>query len=692
MTDWYCKIRDRRYGPMASGKLKRLAASGELGPQDWVRRAGDRTWARASSVRGLFVPRDAKSAAEPRLGDESSSPAEAAQRKSRWRPSSRDWVGLVAMCLSLTLLLGSLWYTFGRSTGESFDSSRGGMASGLDPQATIVPSAEVRESAGGRAADPLREPAEESACSEDQALGEAKEDGEVAPVFEAPSDGESDSSPPTPAEWREAIRAEEPGLEVRPGGDAASPPLEPLAVQEPILDPVADEPPPVEAREAEGEPPAKRPRAVTSARPQDSFRANELFDDSPPAAGFPGTAPKDHPLIPEEPGPVAAAAEQQLEAANVRGEQRERYREELQQLVSRTRRQMAERAVAGEELLKVQSEIDRTQAALQESMLRMSALTSQIEDLQFEINNPRISPQARNQLRSRARNLIEQLQAMAAIRDNTEQQLERVLPMRLAEVRGKIAEIEQKSDVLLPEWIAISDPLGNQSAAIHAILIEASSRWLEESSEFLPAYLMRGVAHWHRGDPDSALGDLNQVVEGAARGAKTDHQREVLAVALSVRAVVHAEREQEARARADFVKANEFHPNSLVVSILRGRANVALGRSRAARDDFLRAIRLDNQDPTGFRKLAWLLANSSSPDSGKGAAYYARIACELTDWNHWQSLDAYALANAAEGNFERAIEVGQRARDGAPPEVRPGIEQRLKLYQAGVAPTNVRQR
>lgn len=288
--------------------------------------------------------------------------------------------------------------------------------------------------------------------------------------------------------------------------------------------------------------------------------------------------------------------------------------------------------------------------------------------------------------------LLEQLQSMAAFRENTEQQLERVLPVWLAEASGKTAEIEKKTDVLLPEWIASSDPLGNQSEAIHEILREASSRWLVEKPEFLPAYLMRGVSHWHRGEEEDALSDLNRVVQWAAGGVQTDHQREVLAVAHAVRGVMQAQREQESPARADIVKANEFYPNSVVVCVLRGRANMALGRSRAARDDFLRATRLDSQEPTGFRKLAWLLASSPTSGSGQRATYYSRIACELTDWNQWQSLDAYALANAAEGDFERAIEMGRRARDAAPPAVLPGIQQRLELYQAGVAPTNVRQR
>jgi tetratricopeptide (TPR) repeat protein len=155
---------------------------------------------------------------------------------------------------------------------------------------------------------------------------------------------------------------------------------------------------------------------------------------------------------------------------------------------------------------------------------------------------------------------------------------------------------------------------------------------------------------------------------------------------------VYAGLKQEARAKEDFGKAEDLCPKSAVVCVLRGRANAILGKTRAAQDDFLKAMKLDDKEPAGFRELAWLLASSPNLQEGKRALDCGRAACELTRWDQWQCLDAFALANAANGGFDEACRWGRKALEVAPRDVQPGIEQRLKLYQAGVAPTSVKQR
>ena len=186
--------------------------------------------------------------------------------------------------------------------------------------------------------------------------------------------------------------------------------------------------------------------------------------------------------------------------------------------------------------------------------------------------------------------------------------------------------------------------------------------------------------------------DFDQVVARADERTKTKNEQELLAAGFSGRAVLYAERKQEAQAKADFGKAADLCPKSVLVCIFRGRANMALGKTRSAEDDFLKATKLDGKDPAGFRELAWLLATFPTVRDGKRAADFGRTACELTKGSQWQCLDAYALANAADGKFDQAIEIGRKALETAPHDARPEMEQRLKLYQAGVVPTNVKQR
>jgi tetratricopeptide (TPR) repeat protein len=174
--------------------------------------------------------------------------------------------------------------------------------------------------------------------------------------------------------------------------------------------------------------------------------------------------------------------------------------------------------------------------------------------------------------------------------------------------------------------------------------------------------------------------------------ASTANVLALLATGLSARAVLYAQQKQEAQSQADQGKAAELCPKSALVYVFRGRANAALGKTRPAIDDFLRATKLDSKEPAAFRELAWLLASSPTLGQAARAVEFGRTACDLTEWNQWQCLDAYALANAADGKFEVAIETGRKAHDLAPYNVRPEIEQRLKLYQAGVVPQHVLQR
>ena len=65
--DWYFARGNKQTGPVSSAELKRLAASGEIRPDDLVWREGLTEWALARSVRGLFENEDqpAGAASEP---------------------------------------------------------------------------------------------------------------------------------------------------------------------------------------------------------------------------------------------------------------------------------------------------------------------------------------------------------------------------------------------------------------------------------------------------------------------------------------------------------------------------------------------------------------------------------------------------------------------------------------------------
>ena len=54
-TEWYYAIDGDRLGPVSSGELKQLAASGEITPDDLIWRDGMPEWTPARKVKGLFA-------------------------------------------------------------------------------------------------------------------------------------------------------------------------------------------------------------------------------------------------------------------------------------------------------------------------------------------------------------------------------------------------------------------------------------------------------------------------------------------------------------------------------------------------------------------------------------------------------------------------------------------------------------
>jgi hypothetical protein len=55
-ADWFCKIGDKKVGPLNNQQLKTFVAKGQLKPEHLVRRGGDGPWVPAGRIKGLFAP------------------------------------------------------------------------------------------------------------------------------------------------------------------------------------------------------------------------------------------------------------------------------------------------------------------------------------------------------------------------------------------------------------------------------------------------------------------------------------------------------------------------------------------------------------------------------------------------------------------------------------------------------------
>ena len=122
-----------------------------------------------------------------------------------------------------------------------------------------------------------------------------------------------------------------------------------------------------------------------------------------------------------------------------------------------------------------------------------------------------------------------------------------------------------------------------------------------------------------------------------------------------------------------------------------------IGNDTAAIPDYERTILLDekifgaavgadSRRPDAMNNLAWILATSKhqSVRDAKRAMLFAGKECERTGWSDAATLDTIAAAYAASNNFEKAIEMQQKAISlNKVPDRQSGFEKRLRIYQSG---------
>jgi tetratricopeptide (TPR) repeat protein len=417
------------------------------------------------------------------------------------------------------------------------------------------------------------------------------------------------------------------------------------------------------------------------------YQAPEIAVDPPAGPFAPASVPV--PLSDTQTGSPPSAADNATAPNDPRDDA---HRKKVEQLFEQTRKLLSDSRAAQDAVVAVRNEVQLAQATVTSAAVQIPVLTADLFAIGMQLGGPPMPLNQRNMLKTQETRINQQLAMLVQAKMSAERLLQAELPRKLKVAESQALEAASKCDAMIPDWISLADPFGEQSLRAHQSVAELCSEWLASDPGFVPAILMRGFASWHAGDSSSALQDFDQVVQLAERNASTANVQALLATGLSARAVVYAQRKQEAQSQADQGKATELCPKSAVVYIFRGRANAALGKARPAIDDLLRATKLDNKEPAAFRELAWLLASSPTLGQAARAVEFGRTACELTQWNQWQCLDAYALANAADGKFPLAIETARKAHDLAPHNIRSEIEQRLKLYQAGVVPQDLLRR
>ena len=115
------------------------------------------------------------------------------------------------------------------------------------------------------------------------------------------------------------------------------------------------------------------------------------------------------------------------------------------------------------------------------------------------------------------------------------------------------------------------------------------------------------------------------------------------------------------------------------------------GKLYKAANHYRQCLQINSDDADALNNLAWIFATAEDNKlrNSSDAVEFAQRACKLTDYKHPGLLDTLAVAYAAAGRFNQAIETAEKAiklADSAgKKDLTDKIQSRLQLYQAGQA-------
>ncbi|HVW00777.1 MAG TPA: tetratricopeptide repeat protein, partial [Planctomycetaceae bacterium] len=148
------------------------------------------------------------------------------------------------------------------------------------------------------------------------------------------------------------------------------------------------------------------------------------------------------------------------------------------------------------------------------------------------------------------------------------------------------------------------------------------------------------------------------------------------------RSLIYKQRTEHEKAIADLDEALRLDPQYGMAYNHRGQAHALRKEYELALADFDQAIRFE-PGADAYNQKAWLLA--TCPDdklrNGQTAIELATKACQLTDWKNAGWIDTLAAAYAEVGDFDKAVEMQERALKGVNSKARKEFEARLELYR-----------
>lgn len=242
----------------------------------------------------------------------------------------------------------------------------------------------------------------------------------------------------------------------------------------------------------------------------------------------------------------------------------------------------------------------------------------------------------------------------------------------------KLYQMERPADAILDFDLCILKgprhaPYWNARGTAHARLrhseqaIADYTQAITVDPKYAAAVRERSLVHYRDFHDDLALADINEALWLQPEAARSYY----------LRGQYHLTAKRYADSVADLTVAVQKEPENAAYWNLRANAYRQLHQEEPARTDFLKTLQLDPNLVDARKNLSWQLATCEDARfrDGRLAVEHAQAACELTSWKDISCLKGLAAAYAECGDFERAIEMQQRAVAGVD-------EMRRAHYQA----------
>jgi len=272
----------------------------------------------------------------------------------------------------------------------------------------------------------------------------------------------------------------------------------------------------------------------------------------------------------------------------------------------------------------------------------------------------------------------------------------------------------QQALTINPDYAAAHNGLGFALASANRLdgAADEYRRAIEADPKYADAYNNLGVVMARQRRIDEAIEDFNKAIEldPACVGAESNLGHAMLAKDRVDEAIPHlaravgansnsaelhsdlgaalAQRGRLDEAIPEFERALQISPNMVRAQSHLGMAFVMKGRAAEGLAQWRKVLQEEPDNPRVLNDAAWLLATSpeGSLRNGKEAVELARHAVQVTSAKEPSVLGTLAAAYGETGEFDKAIEVEQQARDLAKQQGEPDLaaefSRRMALLQA----------